>query len=426
MSVERWTAPGGLGGVFEPHGDCELLVPAGLATTAPLPVPVAPGDVEDPVLDHEDHENEDDVAPVTELEPAPVDRRPVRRLWRGREVAQGESAESLWERLTEARAVLDVQRENEQERLRQDVGHRIAVARIQEWERDAVRARRERERDAAEETELAELYRVAGRSGERARIRADIHRSAEMRALRVARVQRVALLAGVPILLAFGGWSTTGVQAGVVRLLGLDAGSPSWWAAWLMEPALIAVVALIIIGRAVLRSSGGETDWRADVAEWAALGTSLALNIFGGWHGSGLAAFGAAVAHSVGPAGCAGVAFLIGVFVDYTTRAQPWEGAPRLAEMDLRRPAPVLAGFEGRTAIKRGKHGLAGVESDGLPDEVRKLLGDVQAAIETGVLSPDPTGYAIYKHVMGGKGDRARSSKVAALVAGWRPGLRAV
>jgi hypothetical protein len=109
-----------------------------------------------------------------------------------------------------------------------------------------------------------------------------------------------------------------------------------------MEPALIAIVALIIIGRAVLRSSGGDTDGRATAAEWIALGLSLALNIFGGFpEGAGaLAGVASALPHSIGPIGCAGTAFLIGLFDSYVATAQPWKDAPRLADLKL----PVMSG----------------------------------------------------------------------------------
>ena len=405
-----------MGEQFERRG--ELLVPAGTqpapaaaeppAAALPAPAPAAVPVVRQPEIAHE---------PQVEDRPVEVTRR--RKPGR----AAG-SADELRARLEEDRAVVEVRREDERERRESDVEHHIALARIQERERAEARERREDDRDAAEDVALAELYRRAKRSGERARIRAEIDGSAEMRALRVAKVRKVALLAGIPVLAAFAAWSTTGVQAGVVRLLDLDAGTASWWAAWAVEPALITIVALIIIGRAVLRASGGEVDWKAGVAEWSALGLSLALNIVGGWHG-GWDGLVTALPHSIGPVGCAGTAFLIGLFDSYVTAARPWEGAPRLADLKITPPAAAGSG-DVRTAINRGKHGLTPAGTGGLPDDVRTLLDDVRTAIEDGALSVDPSGYAIYKHVMGGKGDKARASKAAALVAGWRPGLRAV
>ncbi|WP_420124368.1 hypothetical protein [Nakamurella sp.] len=254
------------------------------------------------------------------------------------------TAQQLREQLAEERAVITVRRDDLRERRRLDAEHRDALAEVAELTTSRTRARRERDRDQEEAAALAELYRRAARSGARARIRTDIDRSAEMRALRIARVRTATLWVGLPVLLAFGAWSTAGVQAGVDKLLGLDGGSAGWWAAWAVEPALITVVAAIIVGRAVLRASGGDTDRRATAAEWAALLTSIGLNLAGGWVGTGLAALGGAAAHSVGPVGAAGTAWLIGLFVSYVSAAQPWAGAPRLADLDLTPPPATTGG----------------------------------------------------------------------------------
>lgn len=413
---------------FERHGG--LLVPAGTVVATPAasepPPPVAP--VEPAAVVEAPLSTEIVAVPmpvVVEPEFPQVDERPERsggRRWRRDRAV--ESADTLRTRLTEDRELVDVQRVDERARRELQVDHEIALADVQELEAAAKRERRSRARDAEEADALDELYRRAALSGARARIRTQIQGSAEMRALRVAAVRKVTLLAGIPVLLAFATWSTTGVQAGVARLLDLESGSAAWWASWAMEPALIAVVALVIIGRAVLRSSGGGVDWRAHVAEWSALGMSLALNIFGGMHtDSGFwAGLGGALAHSIGPIGCAGVAFMIGVFDSYVSAARPWDDAPRLADLDIKPPSASAA----RTAIKRGKHDPAGADSTDLPDDVRTLLSDVRMAIVDGLLPANPSGYAIYKHVMHGRGDRARATKVAGLIAGWRPELRAV
>ncbi|TDB87203.1 hypothetical protein E1091_15925, partial [Micromonospora fluostatini] len=212
------------------------------------------------------------------------------------------------------------------------------------------RARRERDRDETEGAELAALYRRAARSGTRARIRADIQRSAEVRALRVAGVRRYALLAGLPLVAGFAAYSTPGVQRGMVTLLGLEKHSAGWWAAWAVEPLLIAVAVGIILAGSVLRMSGGQTDWRAGVAKWGALSFSVLLNLLGGWTGQHdrVAAVGEALAHSVGAIGAAVVAWLIGVLVDYASKAKPWADAPRIADLDLTaplvtHPAPAAA-----------------------------------------------------------------------------------
>lgn len=241
-------------------------------------------------------------------------------------------ARELRGKLSADRDVVAVSREHEWLALAQDTQHGIRLADISEHAERAKRSRRQRAKDATESAKLTDLYRSAKSAGARARVRAEMYASAEMRALRIATMRKVVLIAGLPVLLAFALWSTTGVQAGVAKLLGLKEGDPSWWTAWGVEPALIALVALIIIGRAVLRTSGGDTDWRATLAEWGALSTSLALNIFGGWT-SGWAALGGTVAHSLGPLGAAGTAFLIGLFDTYLARANPWEGAQRLSDL---------------------------------------------------------------------------------------------
>jgi len=235
-------------------------------------------------------------------------------------------------KLSADRDLTAVSREHQWVSFAQDAQHHIRLADVAEHADRAKRSRRQRANDAKEASKLADLYRAAKSAGARARVRAEMYASAEMRALRIARMRKVTLIAGVPVLLSFAAWSTTGVQAGVARLLDLTGGDPSWWSAWGVEPALIALVALIIIGRAMLRTSGGDTDWRATLAEWTALITSLALNVFGGWDG-GWAALGGAVAHSLGPLGAAGTAFLIGLFDSYLARATPWEGAQRLADL---------------------------------------------------------------------------------------------
>jgi hypothetical protein len=241
-------------------------------------------------------------------------------------------ADALRAQLAADRNLTAINREHQWVSLAADSQHEIRLADVAEYADRAKRSRRQRAKDVAETAKLADLYRSAKSAGARARVRAEMYASAEMRALRIATMRKVTLVAGLPVLAAFAAWSTTGVQAGVVKLLGLERGDPSWWSAWGVEPALIAVVALIIIGRAGLRSSGGDTDWRADVAEGTALSVSIALNILGGWTG-GWAALAGAVAHSLGPIGAAGTAFLIGLFDSYLAQAKPWDGAQRLADL---------------------------------------------------------------------------------------------
>jgi hypothetical protein len=344
---------------------------------------------------------------------APVDGRPDAR--------RPETAEQVRQRLADKRSRVSVAREDQLERAEEQTDHKLALADVRARAASKRRQLREQVRDEKQDAELAALHRRAAREGTRARIRADIQRSAEMRALRVELVRRSAFVVGLPILIGFAAWSTPGVQAGTVRLLGADPHSPLWWAAWLVEPLLIGVAAWIITIKSLLRNAGGDIDGRATRAKWGALGVSVALNMTGGWHGGNgvMAAIGEALAHSIGAIGAAVTAWLIGVVVDYASNAKPWDGVARLAELD------VLPGSRS-DAINRGKRGADGLGTDELPDDIRTLLEAVRTAIAQGSLRPDPSAYAIHREVMGGRGDKAKASKVARLVAGWRPPLRAV
>lgn len=364
---------------------------------------------------------------------APVDGRPdaleaaPRRRGGGRGPETAE-AEQMRRRLAGKRGRVSVRREDELEREEERTDHELALAKVRNRAASKRRAQAERVRDEKQDAELAELYRRAARDGTRARIRADIQRSAEMRALRVETVRRSAFVVGLPVLIGFAAWSTPGVQSGAVRLLNADQGDPLWWAAWLVEPLLIGVAAWIITIKSLLKNAGGDTDGKANRAKWGALVVSVALNMSGGWHGGGgvVAAIGEALVHSIGAIGAAVTAWLIGVVIDYASKAKPWDGATRLADMGVLPPSGGGRPDGRPDAINLPERGDEAPVADDLPDDVRTLLADVRAAIVRGDLPVDPSGYAIYRRVMGGRGDKGRAYRVADLVTGWRPTLRAV
>lgn len=249
--------------------------------------------------------------------------------------------EDLQRRLTLRRGLDSLKRSDSVQRLHARVQHQIAVSAARAAARRDRRQRREENRDAHENVSLSELRRRASVSGERARVRSQIMQSAEMRAMRVEKVRRTSLFVLVPVLVAFAAWSTAGVHAGLMHLLAVPAGSPMWWAGWALEPALITIVAGIIVVRAVLRSSGGDLDGRATFAEWAALTVSIALNAAGHWpDSSSFAAVAALIAHSIGPLGAALTAWLIGIIDDAVSSAQPNKKpdggkVPTLAELNV-------------------------------------------------------------------------------------------
>lgn len=244
-------------------------------------------------------------------------------------------AASLRGHLSAERDFAAVTNEDEWLRLAQGAEHDMRLADIAELAARAKRARRARQRDADEAEKLAELYRAAKSSGARAKVRAAINGSAEVRALRLEKMRRAVLWIGMPVLAAFGAWSTAGVHDGFVRMLHLDDGDPLWWAGWGIEPALLAIVAALIVGRSMLRTVGGRDDWKAYVGEFGALAVSIFLNMYGGWDASGWRGFGHAVTHSFGPLGSAGTAFLIGLYVSYINNTDPWQGASKIDDLDF-------------------------------------------------------------------------------------------
>jgi hypothetical protein len=202
-----------------------------------------------------------------------------------------------------------------------------------------------------------------------------------------------------------------------------------WYAAWVVEPALMAIVALIIVSRSMLRSSGGILGKPASRVEFGALGTSILLNLAGGGaadvHGWHLVAMMAA--HSIGPVGAAGVAYLIGVIDAACAAADPWTGAPTMADLGLVeatdtalapqstsanviRMAPEQ-GERARTPINQPKQPV-----DDLSAADRHILDATRAAIARGELTTPVTATAIYRDVMGRRGDKGRATRVASLV----------
>lgn len=212
-------------------------------------------------------------------------------------------------------------------------GHELSLAELTD-ERTEVRSEiKERRADRAEARALAKLARRASVSGARARVAHDLYASGEIRDLRIRKTRKISLTVLIPVLLVFAAWSTIGVHAGVVKLLGVGRGDPMWTGAWFVESAIITIVAGIIIVRAVLRSAGGDLDWRATAIEWGMLSVSIALNLAGAWPDGGLLEGAAAtIAHSLGPVGAMITAVLISIIDDAVANAKPFEGRKSLSD----------------------------------------------------------------------------------------------
>lgn len=215
--------------------------------------------------------------------------------------------------------------------LRKRLEQREAMASVQSTYRKRRADRRARDRQA-------HIRRRAALSGELARTRSEVDQSGEARAQRVTGTRTLALCLLLPVMIAFGAWSAAGVQAGMVAMLGLDPDSAAAAMAWAVEPALLGIVAGVILIRARLQSAGGDLDERATKVEFGALAISIVLNMAGHWPtevtGSAVAAL---AGHALGPIGAAGAAYLIAVVQDGVRDADPWiladgSRAPSLAE----------------------------------------------------------------------------------------------
>ncbi|MGW4791793.1 hypothetical protein ACWEPC_05170 [Nonomuraea sp. NPDC004297] len=259
-------------------------------------------------------------------------------------------AGDLAELLQRERSSADVRRADELARARAQAAHQGARADLATETRIGELDRAEREASAKADAELARMYRTALASGERIRIAAGLSRSAEARALRLERLRTLNLTVLVPVLLGFAAWSTTGVQHGAARLMGVTSHDPMWWALWLLEPVLIGAVVWVIIARARLAASGGKLRQSAERIAAGCLATSVLLNLAAaaptpGQGQNGWMVAGAMVAHAIGPLGAAFIAHLIGVVDASVSTADPWhdeqgERVPHLAEMNLRPSTP--------------------------------------------------------------------------------------
>lgn len=227
--------------------------------------------------------------------------------------------------------------------------HEIAMAELDEERTDVRLTRKEMRADRKEARKLARFDRRARVTGARVKIAHGLKNTAEAKAIRLQNVRIASLSVFVPVLLAFAAWSTVGVRAGVLKLIGTED-ETTGIVSWGVEPALIAVVIGIIIIRSVLRTANGDLDWRSYVIEFIALSASITLNLAGAWpSGAVLAHLAATIAHSIGPVGAAGTAILISVIDDGISNAKPYEGAESVAdpaiyvEAELTRPTVPLS-----------------------------------------------------------------------------------
>ena len=188
------------------------------------------------------------------------------------------------------------------------------------------------------------LKEAIAHQGELARIM----RSGNAVALRLESTRRLVLRVLLPALLAFGGWSTAGVQAGAATMTGAEDGSVMWWALWALEPALIAIVAVVVLVRCRLLGVAEDAEGKdiedplltASKVMWGALGVSLVLNTVGHWPSDWEGA-GGLLFHALGPIGAAATVHLIGVLLEAVGAVPvPKEEEPREPVQESRESTP--------------------------------------------------------------------------------------
>jgi hypothetical protein len=288
----------------------------------------------------------------------------------------GMSTDELVRTLADRRDRDEAQRRDELTRTEAEAGHRRDRADLGVRTRIEDLAREERVAEALSAARIARTYREAMAAGERMRIESQMRRSGEARSLTLERLRSLNIKVLVPVLVAFGAWSTAGVQDGAARLMGIRPDSVMWWVLWLLEPALLGAVAWIITARARLASAGGRLEHRAELVGVGCLSTSVVLNVVAALpeHTQHLTTtVGDVFAHIVGPIGAAVTAYLLGVVDRSITAADPWRDAPSLAEMDLRPPQISLdSTVESALAAapKTASEGAVGVAAENASDAV--------------------------------------------------------
>ncbi|MFG1656869.1 hypothetical protein ACGFIY_10115 [Micromonospora chersina] len=188
--------------------------------------------------------------------------------------------------------------------------------------------------------------------------------------------------------------------------------SPMWVVAWLVDPAFSILLVGLLIARghlsAVMRQV---TEPIVKRVEYGLLAATTAMNVapelthrFPGGLAEQVASI---VLHLLVPLLAFAAASVITLIQDHFAAAiaaltdPPGSGRPDGINLH-EHPDIVPAMVE-------------------LSADDRKLLDAVRRAIVTGDLAPDPSGYAIYRRVMRGRGDKTRAYRIAAAINGSRP-----
>jgi hypothetical protein len=310
-------------------------------------------------------------------------------------------------------------------------GHTDRVRKLEAEAAEAERVRElptarvlKRRQELAEEEMLAELETTAHARrlrGKGARERAELEAAAasaagrrtvetnvDVRALQLGRRRRRWTLIGWTVLVLCMAFTAVNVQhfaAGTA-----PAWSPQWLVAWGVDPLLSALVVGLLLARGDLAAFGSGISQTTGRAKWVVLGieigvllAALLMNVAPEFDAP-VVRWQDVALHIVVPLAAVATAVVLPIVQDfYATAITALYNNPSAAA---------------QTTVNLHGHPSASAADRELPDDVRTVLEATKDAIATGELAPDPTGYAIYRHVMGSRGDRGRAYRVAALMKG--------
>lgn len=97
------------------------------------------------------------------------------------------------------------------------------------------------------------------------------------RALALHRIRKWSAICGAVLMLGFGAWSAVGVQHAIAGTA--EVGSVAWVLGWVLEPVLLAGVALIVLVRSALALAGARLSPWVWAIELGLLGLSVAANV---------------------------------------------------------------------------------------------------------------------------------------------------
>jgi hypothetical protein len=386
LNPNDWTSNGG------------LLLPRHLDTGGPA------GD-EDPV-------REDQAAAEAPTEPAEQPAEPELRM-------DGYTDDV---RRLEARAA-------EAERVRTLPTDRVLTRQQELTEQRALAALETREhaarlRDRAER-ERAELVARADSAAARRELEADTN----VRALQLGRRRRTRTLILWAVLGAAMAFTCVNVQRFAAGPA--PAWSAQWVVAWFVDPVLSALVIALLLTRGDLAGygrPGGESRWDRRVVpavEVGALLAALLMNVAPTLEQAAPAWQDVAL-HIVIPLAAVAAALALPVVQRryaeaiaslYAAASGRPAGSPAERVQDglngaAGGEAPGSASGRPDGPINRDKRPSGPGVEDTLTDADRKVLAAVRQAIDAGHLDPQPSAYSIYRHVMGGRGDKQRARRV--------------